>query len=207
MKQREEEWFKAREGKFTASNISLILTNGRGKPYGISLETLALEKAVEVVFGRDEEEINSFDIERGILLEPLAFNRFKELKSYEFIDVKEATFFPYGKHAGASPDGLVGDDAVLEIKCPRRAKFFKIVANGKDEIDPGYYDQMQMQMLATNSKRAHFFNYFTEMGLEYWHEIVVDRDEERIDLIKERIKIATEIKLEYIEKLKKNKQW
>jgi len=111
-------------------------------------------------------------------------------------------FFPFGESAGASPDGLVNDDSILEIKAPRRNKFFKLVANGIDVVDSKYIAQMQMQMLCTNSNRAYFFNYLIENGKEYWHEIIIERDEAMIDLIKERIKIATKIKLEYIHKLK-----
>ena len=66
---------------------------------------------------------------------------------------------------------------------------------------------MQMQMFATKSKRAHFFNYLLENGKEYYHEIIIERDEDMIDLIKDRINMATEIKLDYITKLALNKQW
>lgn len=230
MEQRTDEWFDIRKGRFTASPILRLLGNGKramteeelaeykkqepkGRrttidTYGDGLVTYAKEKAIETVFGLDpDDELDTWDMKRGRELEPLAFRRFKEIKELDFIEVQECGFFPYGKHAGASPDGLVGDDAVLEIKCPRRNKFFTIVADGKDAIDPEYYAQMQMQMLSTNSVRAHFFNYYVENGLEHWHEIIIDRDDEMIALIKERIKIATKIKMEYIKKLNKNRQW
>lgn len=205
MLQRSNEWFKMRLGRFTASEIYKLLGV---KGLGLTGESYAFEKAVESVYGLDEEDtFVSFDMQRGIDLEPLAFNKFKELKSLDFIDVQECYFFPYGEHAGSSPDGLVGNDAILEIKCPKRNKFFKLVANGESEIDKNYIYQMQHQILCTNSKRAHFFNYLIEDGKEYWHEIIIERDESIIDLIKERIKLATEIKLEYINKLKLNKQY
>lgn len=146
-------------------------------------------------------------MQRGINQEPLAFSLFKDLKSYDFLDVKEVGFYELGEHAGASPDGYVSDNSNLEIKCPRRNKFFKLVANGYDEIDSSYIDQMQMQMLCTNTEKSYFLNYYLENSIQYWHEIIVNRDEKRIDLIKERIKEATEIKLNYIEKIKSNSQW
>ncbi len=207
MEQRSNEWFSMREGRFTASDISRLLGKEGLKMTNQSIDTFAFEKAVEVVFGRDEEEIISFDMQRGVELEPLAFAKFKSIKELEFIDVQECVFFPFGEHAGASPDGLVGKDAILEIKCPRRNKFFNIVANGIDVVDAKYIAQMNMQINCTNSKRAHFFNYFLENGIEYWHEIIIERDEAMIDLIKERIILATEIKLDYINKLNKNKQF
>jgi len=208
MEQRSKEWFEMRKGRFTASDISRLLGKESLAKTKQSIDTFAFEKAVEVVFGlNDDDSIVSFDMQRGIDLEPLAFKKFKELKELEFISVKECVFFPFKDHSGASPDGLVDDDAILEIKCPRRNKFFKIVANGVSEIDKKYIAQMQMQMLATKSKRCHFFNYLLENGKEYYHEIIIDRDDDMIDLIKKRILSATEIKLDYITKLALNKQW
>ena len=144
-KQRSENWHNERLGKFTASEIHKLLGV---KGLGQTGETYAFEKACELVYGLDEEEsFTSYDMQRGIMLEPLAFRKFKELKEMEFIEVKESYFFPYTENAGASPDGVVGEDAILEIKSPRSKKFFNIVAKGYDAIDKEYIAQMQMQML------------------------------------------------------------
>ncbi len=152
-----------------------------------------------------EESFISYDMQRGIDLEPLAFAKFKEIKELEFIEVSNCGFFEYENEAGASPDGLVGEDAILEIKCPRSTTFFKLVAT--NEIDSKYYAQMQLQMMATNRNKAHFFNYLVHEGMEYWHEIIIERDEVLCAKIEERIKEALEIKNEYINKLNTNKQW
>jgi exodeoxyribonuclease (lambda-induced) len=205
MKQRSKEWFDARLGRFTASRISELL-GVRG--LGLTGENYAFEKACELVYGVDEEEdFETFDMRRGTELEPIAFRKFKELKQFEFLDVKESTFFPFGENAGSSPDGLVGEDAILEIKCPRSKKFFKLVALGADAIDSGYYDQMQMQMMCTNSNRCYFFNYIIFKGKEMWHEIIVERDEKRIEFIKQRIIEATKLRDEFISYLTNNQQF
>jgi len=180
--QRTPEWHKMRLGKFSASEIHKLLGI---KGLGETGKSYCFKKAIEVVFGEDpSERIETFDMKRGIETEPIAFAKFKELKEMDFIEVQETTFFPYNDNAGASPDGLVGKDAVLEIKCPRSEKFFRIVAGGIDEIDKEYIAQMQMQILCSNSQRAHFFNYLLWNGEEMWHEIIVERDEKMIDLIK-----------------------
>jgi len=164
MEQRSKEWFNMRLGRFTASQVDSLLGI---KGLGLTGESYIFEKAVEIVFGADEEEsFVSFDMQRGTELEPIAFAKFKELKALDFIDVQETYFFPFGEHAGASPDGLVGKDAILEIKCPRPNKFFKLVKD--NQIDKQYISQMQMQMLCTNSKKAHFFNYIIFNGIEMW---------------------------------------
>lgn len=205
MEQRSKEWFEVRRGRATASDINKILG---AKAFGETGKTYAFEKAVEVVFGLDEEDsFESADMKRGVQLEPLAFNKFKEIMYLNFVTVTEALFYPYTNDAGASPDGNVGNDEVLEIKCPRPNKFFGLVAKGIDAIDQCYIDQMQMQMLCSNSKRCHFFNYIIFNGKEMWHSIVVERDEKRIEFIKERLKEFVKTRNEYIELLIKNKQF
>lgn len=204
MLQRSKDWFEARKGRFTASDISNLLGV---KGLGLTGIGHAEDKAIELVFGIEEDDFISYDMQRGVELEPLAFRKFKELKEFDFIDVREATFFPYGNDAGASPDGLVGEDAILEIKCPKPNKFFKLVAKGYDAIDKNYIDQMQMQMLCTNSNKCYFFNYIIYKGVEMWHEIIVERDKKRIELIKERLEEAVKLRNEFMQYLIENKQF
>jgi len=205
MEQKSDEWHKVRGTRFTGSEIYKLLGI---QGLGATGVTYAFEKACNIVFGVDEEEsFISFDMQRGNTLEPFAFNKFAEIKELEFLTVEKCSFFPYGEDAGASPDGLVGSDAVLEIKAPRPPKFFNLVANGKDAIDKEYIAQMQMEMLCTNSKRCYFFNYIIYNGEPMWHEIIVERDEVMIYKIKERIKEAVIIRDNFVDELRKNKQF
>lgn len=194
--QRSEEWFEERLGKFTASRISDLLGV---KALGLTGEGYAMEMAIEEVYGK-EDSFMSYDMQRGTELEPLAFNKFKELKELQFISVENCGFFKHCENSGASPDGLVGDDAVLEIKCPTRKTFFKLKLT--NEIDPKYFAQMQMQMLSTGRKKAYFFNYIIIDGIEYTHEIEVERCGVTIARIKERLEQAIEIKKQYVDKLR-----
>jgi putative phage-type endonuclease len=200
--QRTLDWHNARLGKFTASEIYKLMGI---KALGLTGQSYAFDKAVEELFGEVESNFVSYDMERGIELEPLAFAKFKELKSFDFIDVTECGFFDLGNNAGASPDGLVGEDAILEIKCPKANTFFKLVAT--NEIDDKYLYQMQMQMMATNRNKAHFFNYFIFEGKEYHHEIIIDKDEVICEKILNRIFEAETLKNEYKLNLINNKQW
>lgn len=202
--QRSEEWYEMRLGRFTASRISEILGV---QGLGLTGEGYAFDKACEIVFGEDEDDrFVSFDMQRGIDLEPMAFRKFKELKSMDFIDVEEAFFFPYKDYGGASPDGVYFESC-LEIKCPKAKKFFKLVAQGEKAIDKKYIDQMQFQMLCSNSKQCSFFNYIIFKGQEMWHEIIVKRDEIRIKFIEERLPIAVKKRDEYVKLLQTKKQF
>lgn len=199
------EWFKQRLGKATASEIHKIMG---AKGLGETGKSYALVKARELCLGEvEEEKFDNADIRRGKELEPLAFAKFKELKAADFINVQPTIFFPYGENAGASPDGLVGSDAVLEIKSPRIDKFFSLIVKGAEAIDKEYYYQMQLQILASNSIKAYFFNYAVINGKEMWHEIIVNRDEDVIKTIKERISEFVIIRDEYIERFNKNMQF
>jgi exodeoxyribonuclease (lambda-induced) len=202
IEQRSSEWFEQRIGRFTASEIYKLMGV---KGLGETGKTYILEKAIEQLYGKEEDDFVSYDMQRGIELEPLAFAKFYELMQLKFVDVENCGFFVFGKSAGASPDGLVGDDAILEIKCPKKETFFKLVATNK--IDQKYYFQMQKQMLATKRKKAYFFNYLIIDGVEYHHTIEVERDDVVIDKMKERIKEAELEKNKIIELINNNKQY
>lgn len=202
MEQRTADWYEARLGKFTASEIHKLM----GKQVlGETGKSYAFEKAVEIVFGYQENDFISYDMQRGTELEPLAFNKFKELKELNFIDVETCGFISIDENSGSSPDGLVSNDSILEIKCPKLETFAKLVAT--NEIDRKYFLQMQKQMSDTKRSKAYFFNYTVLDGIEYWHEIEVLRCDETIELINKRIAEAVIIRDGFINKLNTNKQW
>lgn len=201
--QRTQQWHEQRKFRFTGSKISNLLgKQGLGK----TGETYIFEVVYNGLYPDLEEDFISFDMSVGVEREPLAFNKLTEILGKQFITTEKCGFFPYGDYGGASPDGLTSDDGVIEIKCPKAKTFFTVVRD--NYIDPAYYDQMQMEMLSANRSKAYYFNYFIDLnGIEFWHLIIVPRDEQRINFIKERIKQASEIALMYKMQLEKNKQF
>jgi len=201
--QRSLAWRKERYGKFTSSRINdLMGIKGLGK----TGETYAFEMAVDIAYGADEDEgFVSYDMQHGIETEPLAFEQFSKLKELQFLTVRQCGFFALNADTGGSPDGMVSDNAVLEIKCPKAPKLFRLVMDGV--IDQCYIDQMQHQMWVTGSEKAYFFNYAIYNGDPVWHEIIVPRDQARIELMKSRIDEAVIIRNAFIEKLLAAKQW
>ena len=201
MLQRSEEWLEIRRGRFTASDIYRLLGEDGLKKTEQSIDNFALEKAIEQVYGIDDDGFFiSMDMQKGIDREPLAFECFKQKKALEFLTVEPCFFYQYGDHAGASPDGIVSDGSVLEIKCPKKKTFFEVVRT--NYIDPKYMAQMQMQMLCTGLKQSYYFNYIIIGGKEYHHEIVVKRDDGFIGFMEERILKAIELKKEIIDQIK-----
>ena len=199
VQQRSVEWYQQRLGKFTASEISRLLGKLNTQAGHNAFESYCIEKAIESSYGMIEDDFISFDMQRGIDQEPYAFDKLSEILSADFISLNKAVFFIYGQHAGASPDGIIGLNDVAEIKCPTAKNFFKYCLT--EQVPNNHYDQMQMQLLCTGGNTAYYFNYVTHIGEEYYHLNKVGRDEERIALIKERLVMAIEKKLQYMEQL------
>ena len=198
--QRTEQWHKLRTGRFTGSEIHKLMGV---KGLGETGNTYALEKAFDIVFGRDKDEgFTSYAMQRGIDLEPLAFDFFAER---QFFKVDKCGFFVKGDNLGASPDGLTSDNGCLEIKCPDNKKILGLIT-GKP-IDTQYIWQMQCEMLVTNSTHCYFFNYGIRNDEVIFHEIIVHADKEKQDLILERVEEAVKIRDQYVEILLNNKQF
>lgn len=148
--QRSPEWFALRKQyPLTASKAQAIGNNGKG------LETLVWEKLAEAYSSGVVEDISNRHTERGIELEPQA-RALYELE--QGVTVKEVGFITNDKVSsvsGASPDGLVGEDGLLEVKCFDDAKHFKMTVEGL-EIESQYMWQMQMQMLIMERRWCDF---------------------------------------------------
>lgn len=181
--------------------------NGRAKDtIGLSFYTYVYETVENELFG-EEEEFENADTRRGNELEPIAFEAIKKRKALDFVPVTKCGFFTLGDHEGSSPDGLVGEDAVLEIKAPRRRKFFDIVRNGIDAVDKKWREQVQHQMRVTGRTKAHLvFIYLTDDGEALLHEIEVESDPDIQLKLEERMQVAIKEKEQYKQYLIE-KQW
>jgi hypothetical protein len=203
--QRSAEWKEQRRGSFTSSRIHELMAV---KGLGVGADSYCFELAIDTLCGLDESgSYESFDMQRGNELEPIAFQLFKEKKAADFIDVANCGYIALNKNTGGSPDGVTSDNGLLEIKCPKREKFFKLLYYGLPAIDQLYIDQMQHQMWVAGKSHCYFFNLYVYNGNPITHEILVPRDPVRIDLISQRVSQAIPIRDMYIEKLLLNKQW
>lgn len=138
-----EEWFNARKGKMTASHAQAIGNCGKG------LDTYIVELMAEYYSSGEKEQYSNKHTERGNELEPLARSM------YEFETgntVEQVGFILMNDYVGASPDGLVGEDGLIEIKCVDDVSYLKHLLGGEKEVDSKYKWQVQMQMLVTGRK-------------------------------------------------------
>ena len=188
-----------RRGRFTASRISDLLgIKGLNK----TGETYAFDNAIDIVYGIDEEEtFLGYDVMRGNELEPFAFAHFADELAKQFIEAYPSKWYSFGENGGATTDGETSNDALIEIKCPKAKKFFRLKIEGISGIDKNYIDQMQMQMLSAEKELTYFRNYIQYNGIEHGLTIEVPRDEERIKLIKDRIDMAVVVRDGFVKKL------
>jgi len=191
VKQRTPEWFDLRkEYPLTASNAQAIGNNGKG------LETLCWDKLAEIHSKTPKEQYTNEHLERGIELENEARTIYAMETGNKVEEVGFVTNEEISKVAGASPDGIVNEDGLVEIKCFADTKHFKMIVNGL-EIESQYMWQMQMQLLITGRKWVDFVAY----NPNYDKSILIQRVETD-EVVQEKIKTGLKIGEKLLEEIK-----
>lgn len=117
MEQRSGEWYDARRGKLTGSAFSDVMNILKdGKP-GASRRELVTRLALERLTGQTIDGFQNEAMRRGIELEPEARAAF-EAETGEIVDEVGFIDHPVLPFVGVSPDGLIGNDGMVEFKCP-----------------------------------------------------------------------------------------
>ena len=145
MDQRTDEWFAARIGKATASKIADVMAKTKSG-YSASRANYAAQLITERLTGRPTEGYSNAAMQHGTETEPQA----RAAYAWESGNsVAECGFFDHPRIAmsGASPDGLIGDEGLLEIKCPNSATHIATLRG--ETIDGKYIKQMQWQLACT----------------------------------------------------------
>jgi putative phage-type endonuclease len=202
--QRSEAWFKERLGCVTGSCVDAVLAKAtRGKPEATTRRNLKARLVVELLNGKPVEgwSYRSFDMERGEQLEPEARMAY-ELREGIAADSVGFVLHPTIPRFGASPDAYLGDDGLLELKCPKAANHMDYILGGV--LPSEYRLQVMAELACTGRKWADFVSYHPDMPPHLQLFIVrVKRDEVAIAEIEaEVIKFNAEVE-EVISKLPK----
>lgn len=149
------EWFAARAGCVTASRMADVMARTK-TGYGAARANYMADLIVERLTGAKTEGFTSAAMQWGTETEPQA------RAAYAFMmdaDVAEAGFdlHPTIPDLGASPDGYVGNDGLIEIKCPNTATHLDTLLN--DAVPQKYLLQMQTQMACTGRKWCDFVSF------------------------------------------------
>jgi putative phage-type endonuclease len=157
--QRTEEWFAARLGKVTASRVADVITRTK-TGYGASRANYMAQLICERLTGKQGDTYQNAAMAWGTEQEPLARGAYEALTG---LLVEETGFVPHPTitMAGASPDGLIGDHGLVEIKCPNTATHIETLMS--DTVPGKYETQMQWQMACTDRKWCDFVSYDPRM--------------------------------------------
>jgi putative phage-type endonuclease len=199
MEQGTLEWFAARCGKATASRIADIIAKTKSGP-AASRKNYAAELVAERLTGKVAESFQSAAMRHGTETEPearaaYAFYRDVEIEQVGFVD------HPSIPMAGASPDGLVDDDGLVEIKCPNTATHIETIFTGK--IDTKYVHQMDWQMACTGRLWCDFVSFDPRLpeAMAIWISRV-ERNDERIGFLEREVEIFLDEVAETVARLK-----
>lgn len=199
IEQGSQEWFESRLGKVTASKVADIVAKTKSG-YSTSRANYMAQLVVERLTGVKSETFTNSAMEWGTATEPLARAAY-ELKKGIMVDETGLIDHPTIAMSGASPDGLVGDDGLIEIKCPNTATHIDTMLSG--EADKRYVCQMQWQLAVTGRQWNDFVSFDPRMpdNLQLFIKRV-ERDDELIkELEAEVVKFIAEVD-EKVEKLK-----
>lgn len=155
MEQHSEEWIAARLGKVTGSRVADVLARTKSG-YGASRANYMAELICERLTGQQAEKFTNAAMQWGTDTEPQA------RASYEFamdLSVEECGFIDHGaiQQFGASPDGLIDNDGLVEIKCPNTATHIETLLTG--DVDGKYIIQMNAQMACTGRAWCDFVSF------------------------------------------------
>lgn len=182
--QRTDEWWKKRLGKITASRIGDIMPGARGA-YKDSREALAYSLAAEWLTSTPQNTFVTHSMQWGIDQEPnakLAYTAKTDL------EIREADFYQHPTIAlsGGSPDGLIQENGLVEIKCPETHTHLKSLC--EYYIKPQYIYQMQWCMECAGKTYCDFVSFDPRVKAPYNIWIYeVERDNEMIAKIKEEV--------------------
>ena len=159
MEQGTTEWFEARLGKVTASRVVDVIAQTKNGVSASRANYMA-QLVVERITNKVEESYSNAAMAWGTEHEPMARAEYEILRG---VMVNEIGFVPHPtiKNSGASPDGLVSIDGLIEIKCPETKAHIDTILSG--EAPAKYIPQMQWQMACTGRAWCDFVSFDPRM--------------------------------------------
>jgi putative phage-type endonuclease len=178
MEQGSDEWLRIRMGKVTASNFATAMAKGKAGGVSKTRTTLMHKLIAERLTNEPQETYRNGAMEWGTETEPAAREYYEAVND---CDVRQIGFAEHNDYIGCSPDGLVGEDGLLEIKCPNSATHISYIL--ADKLPSTYKAQVQGQLWVTERKWCDFVSYDPRVTKRPYWTIRVSRDQPYIDLL------------------------
>ena len=177
-------WHQARLGKATASRVADIIAKTK-TGWGASRRNYLAELVAERLTGQPAESYTNAAMRHGVEVEPHA------RAAYVFFHDQEVGEVGFVNHpsismAGASPDGLVGEHGLIEIKCPNTATHIDTLL--REKIDGKYITQVQFQLACTGRKWCDWISFDPRLPENMRMFVArIERDDERIEKLEEEV--------------------
>lgn len=192
IQQKSEAWHALRTGRFTGSIFQHVVSKKKdGKPTQKRDDTI-WDIAAERIQGYQPSRMTSYSLRWGNENEPLARAAY-EIKTGEFVEEVAFIIHPKYDFCGVSPDGLIGDDGMIEIKSPSSPKIH--LQRWIDGVPDEYKAQLQGGLWVTGRKWIDFISYDGDTDERFKLLIIrVYRDEAYIEnLEKEVLQAESEV--------------
>lgn len=200
MEQRSPEWFAARAGMFTASRVGDLMSTLKSGQPGASYHNMVAALVVERITGECVETYTNAAMERGVALEDEAINAYA-FKTMADVQRVGLVISEENEKWRASPDGLIGEQGLLEVKCPMAmAKHMDALMKGAHVTE--YRWQVQHQMLVTGRAWCDVVSYDPRWPAHL--QVAVERVEANLndfDAIKARLAQADDEIMKSVETL------
>ncbi|EHK4195917.1 YqaJ viral recombinase family protein [Salmonella enterica] len=195
MEQRTDVWYQARLGKVTASRLADVMAKTKSG-YAASRQNYMAELICQRLTGKPEEGFTNAAMMRGTELEPVAREMYA-LNEFDAV-ISEVGLIDHPTIAGfaASPDGLVNDDGLIEIKCPNTWTHLQTLKTGVPKRQ--YLLQMHAQMMCTGRKWCDFVSFDDRLPPELaYFKTRINFDEVLAEEIEQEVvKFLTELETE-----------
>ena len=197
--QRSEEWFRKRAGSLTGSRAQAMLAKTRGGSMSKMRQRLITDLALERLLGVSEKSaFVTPDMQHGIDQEPHA------IAAYEALHMQRVATTGYVEHptiawVGCSPDGLLGEDGMLEIKCPASHTHMSVLRNAKTPTT--VLAQLRHNLFVTGRDWIDYVSFDprfpdnAQVFIERWSKEALEMEEYRVQVEAFLQEVANEVKL------------
>jgi len=196
MEQGSDEWFAARLGHVTASKFKIA----KSSPSTKGRKRLMYGLVEEARKGTRRESFKSSAMQDGSDLEDSARDYYADLFGYE---VRQVGFVEYSKYIGVSPDGLIGDDGLVEIKCPITPTHIGYI--DEDVLPVDYKEQVYGQLWVTGRKWCDIVSFDPSWKDQVLWRLRVERDEKEIEIIENKVNKFVDEMVALMDKMINNK--
>jgi len=180
IEQGSDEWKQARLGHVTASNMADVMSKGKGSAEAVGRYKYKVKLVAERLTQTSGESFTNAAMEWGIEQEQFACIEYEASRNV-FVERTGFWLHPKIQWLGVSPDRLVGDEGLIEVKCPNTTTHLGYLFENR--IPPDYYKQIQCQLWVTGRQWCDFVSY--DPRLPKRNQLLIVRTERDESLIKE----------------------